>query len=373
MRPFCIVLFLSCICLHASEVDDAVSAAKKAASFLIAQQNDDGTFGKGRESAMPGVVGLTVQSLVHSPEKWTEENSPAVKKGVAYMLSKQQDNGSFALPKFGLENYNTAFAVMAIAPLHNPAYSERLKKAKDYLMTCQFLGKREEAGFGSFGYSPGSSGDLSNTAYALDALTILSVPTTDDVWKNALIFVRRCQDTPETNDLPGMKAGPGSGGFVYRPQSSPVVETNGKHEKFVPKAYGSMSFEGFRLLASSTTDATNDPALQAAKKWIANNFTVSIHPGVAATNEKFDDKAGYFYYIYGLSKALSERGEKELTLAGGKKVLWASELAKQLISIQGADGSFTNSNGAWMENSKILATAYALSAFNECIKEMQKQ
>lgn len=369
MRTMFALLCVSCVQLMASDADDAVGAAKKAASFLISQQSDDGTFGKGRENAMPGVVGLVLQSLIHSPQKFTEENSPAVKKGVAYILSKQQANGAFALPKFGLENYNTAFAILAVAPLKNPAYSDKLKKARDYLMTCQFLGERTDAGFGSFAYSPGSRGDLSNTAYALDALALMSVPTTADVWKNAMIFVRRCQDNPETNDLPAMKAGSGSGGFVYKPPASPVVEKNGKKEKFVPKPYGSMTLEGFHLLALTSTPS--DPALQASRKWIANNFSVTIHPGVAATNEKADDKAGYFYYVYGLSKALSERGEKELTLADGKKVRWAPELAKHLIAIQSADGSFVNSNGAWMESSPTLATAYALSALNECIENLK--
>ncbi len=371
MRPLLLALCICCISLHASELDDASAAGKKAAAFLNTQQNEDGTFGKGRESAMPGVVGLVVQSLVHAPEKPTEASSPVIKKGVAYILSKQQPTGAIALPKFGLENYNTAFGIMAIAPLGNPAYNEQLKKAKEYLLTCQYLAKKEDPGYGSFGYSPGSPGDLSNTAYALDALALMSVSPTDDVYKNAMIFVRHCQDNPETNDLAIMKSGSGSGGFVYRIPNNPEGEKNGKSEKFVPKPYGSMTFEGFRLLALTTANAASDPALQASKKWIANNFSLTIHPGVAASNEKMDDKSGYYYYVYGLTKALSERGEKEVTLADGKKVKWAQELAKHLISIQSADGSFKNSSGAWMESSPILATAYALSALNDCVKNMQ--
>src|SRR5438874_2622920 len=71
------------------------AAAAKAADYLIKQQNEDGTFGQARESAMPGVVGLVVNALALSPEKFREQN-PAVAKAVKYILARQQSDGAFA-------------------------------------------------------------------------------------------------------------------------------------------------------------------------------------------------------------------------------------------------------------------------------------
>ncbi|HYF49140.1 MAG TPA: prenyltransferase/squalene oxidase repeat-containing protein, partial [Planctomycetota bacterium] len=129
--------------VRAEDADKTKAAIKKGTDWLIKQQNEDGTFGKSKGAAMPGMVGLAIKALASSPEKIREDN-PAVAKAVKNMLSKQQADGSIAIPDFGLENYNTSVAVVALVALENPAHKDAIEKAKKYLLTNQLV---EGAGY----------------------------------------------------------------------------------------------------------------------------------------------------------------------------------------------------------------------------------
>lgn len=365
----CFISSLVCVCsLFVSAIGaevtakSAEAAAKKAGDFLIANQAADGSFGKGREGALPGLVGLVLEGLATSPQKY-RENTPAVEKAVKYILSKQQASGAFAIPEFGLENYNTSCASIGLIALENPAHKEALEKAKAFILSCQYAGKEDEPGFGSFSYAGGKPGDLSNTAFSLEALKLLGLEENSPAWKNATKFIQRCQDNPETNDLPAMKAGSGSGGFVYVPGSSPFGTESGKDQKYVPRPYGNMTYEAVKSLIYAKVKR-DDPSFAAALKWIKQHYAVKEHPG-SQGNE------GYFYYVVAFAKAFTAAEIREPELADGRKAHWAKDLAAHLISIQKADGSFANENGRWMEGNPILATTYALQALSLCEKALK--
>ena len=59
-------------------------------------------------------------------------------------------------------------------------------------------------------------------------------------------------------------------------------------------------------------------------------------------------------------------GEDEFEDAAGKKHDWRLELAEALRKRQNADGSWTNSNRAFLENTPELSTAFALLALSYC-------
>jgi squalene-hopene/tetraprenyl-beta-curcumene cyclase len=108
----------------------------------------------------------------------------------------------------------------------------------------------------------------------------------------------------------------------------------------------------------------DDPALQAAFKWIKNNYSVAENPGGKGTE-------GYFYYVMSFAKAFAASGEKEIELADGRKVNWAKDLAAQLIKMQKDDGSFVNPDKRWMEDEPTLSTAYAVDALNICFNALK--
>lgn len=364
LTGFLVASLLLSFNLRAADVSaaDIAAAAAKAVDFLSKQQKDDGTFGATKESAMPGVVGMVVEALAKSPAKLREANSPVVAKAVKYILSKQQPNGSICIPEFGLDNYNSAVAVIGLAALEDPAHKPVMEKAKAFILSCQ-VQDNDEVNSGGFGYGPGKKADLSNTGFSLEALKDAGLEEGSPAWKNAVAFIKRCQDS-ETNELPAMKAGNNSGGFVYVPGTSPFGTENARNGKaYVPRPYGSMTYEAVKSLVYAGMKK-DDPALAAAFKWIRANYAVKEHPG-AVGNE------GYYYYIMAFAKAFTVAGMKEVDLPDGRKAAWAKDLAAHLISLQKPDGSFVNTDGRWMEGNPVLATSFALQALSQCANAMK--
>jgi squalene-hopene/tetraprenyl-beta-curcumene cyclase len=349
---------------RAGEVDAAAvkAAAEKAVDFLLKQQNEDGTFGNAKGSKVTGVVALAVKALASSPRK-LRDNDAAIAKAVKYMLLYRQPSGAVALPEFGLENYNTSCVALALVALENPAYKETLDKAKKFILSCQV---DEEQGYnkGGFVYGNSKREDLSNSAFSLEALKALGLEESSPAWKNAVLFIKRCQDNDETNDVAEMKGGDNTGGFVYLPGDSEQGKIKTRSGKELPKPYGNMTYQAVKSLIYAGVKE-NDPALQAAFKWIKNNYSVKEQPGAAAGQ-------GYYYYLIAFAKAFTATGMTDLELADGRKVNWAKDLAAQLISLQKDDGSFVNTADRWWESDPVLTTAYALDAINLCYEALKK-
>lgn len=355
----------------AGEADAAAvkAAADKACDFLLKQQNEDGTFGKSQGAKMTGMVALAVKALAASPRK-LRESDPGVAKAVKYIVSQAQPSGAIAVPDFGLENYNTSCVAVALVALETPAHKELLEKAKKFIMSCQldeeegYNAKEHPRAYGSFGYGNSKRGDLSNTGFSLEALKALGVEENSPAWKNAMLFIKRCQDNDETNDAVEMKGGDNTGGFVYLPGDSEFGKVKARGGKELPKPYGNMTYMAVKSLIYAGVKK-DDPALAAAFRWIKNNYSVQEHPGGAGTQ-------GYYYYLIAFAKAFTAAGVTELELADGRKVHWAKDLAAQLLSLQKEDGSFVNSDKRWMEDDAVLATSYALDALNLCLEAMKK-
>ncbi len=94
----------------------------------------------------------------------------------------------------------------------------------------------------------------------------------------------------------------------------------------------------------------DDPRVTAVFNWLSHNYTLEDNPGMCAD--------GLYYYYQMMSKALSAHGTETLTMADGKQVAWASELALKLINLQQSDGSWVNSSGRWWEKDPTLVTSY---------------
>ncbi|MCW8132217.1 MAG: hypothetical protein KIS92_17855 [Planctomycetota bacterium] len=346
----------------------AIEAAKKAAAYLIKNANDDGTYGQARTKGLPGIVALAAYAIAKSPEAPTEEKLPALSKSAAYLISKQQESGAIAIPQMGLENYNTSCAILALKALNNPKYEEPLQKALKYVLECQldegegYTAKEHDGAFGAFGYGNSKRGDLSNTSFSLDALKAMGVKEDSPAWKNAIVFIKRCQDA-ETNDSKLMQGGDNSGGMVYLPGDSEFGEIKTRSGKEFPKPYGNMTYSGIKSLIYCGVKA-DDAELQLAWKWIKNNYSATEVPGGKGPQ-------GYFYYAVAMAKAFTAAGMTEITLADGKKAAWAVDLTTHLESLQKPDGSFANSDPRWMESDPVLATAYALQALNISIASLK--
>ena len=354
----------------AAEAQDPYElAADKAVDFILANQNEDGGFGKyqGRPASSVGVTGLVTAALLASPRGLTETSSPQVAKAVQFIAKNQLPDGSIMIPGKGYANYDTSAAVMALVRTENPAYKDILKKAEAFIRGIQLdegEGITTDNPFsGGVGYTENRDvSDMSNTGFAIEAMHEMGVDPEDPFFKKAMVFVNRVSNNPEVNDQAWAKdvAPPEFGGAVYRPAADPS-----RDEVDISKAgrgptgwrsYGSMTYHAFKsyIYAGLKKD---DPAVKGAIGWIERNYTVEENPGIG--------KQGQFYYYRVFAKALEAWGADEI--AGNS---WAQDLADKLVSMQKPDGSWMNDEPRWQEGDATLVTAYSLDALSRAMRVM---
>jgi squalene-hopene/tetraprenyl-beta-curcumene cyclase len=115
----------------------------------------------------------------------------------------------------------------------------------------------------------------------------------------------------------------------------------------------------------------DDPRVQAAVKWIQDNWTLAENPGAdPALGEKVKFQ-GLFYYYMVLAQALSAAKVDTVTTIDkdGKplQVAWQKALRAHLEGMQAADGTWVNGkNDRWWEGMQMLCTCYAMAALEKC-------
>jgi squalene-hopene/tetraprenyl-beta-curcumene cyclase len=267
---------------------------------------------------------------------------------------------------------------MAYVSADNPEYKDIIINARDYLLSLQ---ADEDEGitpdssvYGGIGYNRDERSDISNMQMALEALRMSEdykpesefdgrieyrgdverevVETTNKelFWEKALIFLQRCQNYKKYNDYEWSKD---DGGFVYYPGVSKAGGTT---------SYGGMTYAGMKSLihAGLTKD---DERVQAAYKWICNNYTVENNPELGYQ--------GLFYYYNVMAKALKVYGKETLIDKDGQVHDWRADLADKLVALQNADGSWVNDNGRWWENNPDLVTAYCVIALEKIMEHAE--
>jgi squalene-hopene/tetraprenyl-beta-curcumene cyclase len=327
------------------EIEQAI---EKGLHTLIDQQNKAGYWST---PETPGPTGLVLMAFVKEPSGLVRANPPAfLQKGYDYLLQCQQPDGGVYLK--GLANYSTAIAIQAMMAANPEAYSTVIRRARNFLVGQQAdfpAGSEGEPFNGGIGYGDKSlSFDVSNTSFALEALresrkvADSSNPEEKKLnWSAAITFLQKCQNLPSHNSQDWVKGDAQNlGGFTYDP----------KNRKGLP-SYGSITYAG--LLSYIYADLKKDDArVEAAHKWLRQNYTLEENPGMGAD--------GLYYYYHTMAKALSAFGEETLTVADGKQINWSRDLAQKMIALQKPDGTWVNSSGRWWEKDPVLVTSYAV-------------
>jgi squalene-hopene/tetraprenyl-beta-curcumene cyclase len=241
-------------------------------------------------------------------------------------------------------------------------YNTVIQNAQKFLKGLQIAEDEKNAMFGGVGYDGKGRPDLSNTHFFVEALIASGVPKDDPAIRKALAFISRCQNLPgEAQDLEFAKKATedDKGGFVYNPQL--VNETETKDQRVTPvgglRSEGGMTYAGLKSFLYAGV-GKDDPRVKAAIDWIRRHYTLEENPG--------QKDAGLYYYYHTFAKAMDALGEDEFADAAGKKHDWRQELFDTLKKKQNADGSWTNTNRAFLENTPELATAYAVLALSYC-------
>jgi hypothetical protein len=337
----------------ASEVDAAID---KAIAFLKTKQNPDGSFAP--KLGGPGVSALVAAALV----RHGRADDPVVKKTLEYLEKNVKDDGG--IYNKVLANYSTCVALIALKEANaGGKYDKIIANAAKFLKTLQNHGDKDDLKFGGVGYDAKSRPDVSNAHFYVEALLSAGVPKDDPAVKDALVFLSRCQNQPgeiQNQEFAKKATENDKGGFVYNPGDA----TNPKSDRRTPegglRSEGGMTYAGLKSFLYAGV-GKDDARVKAAITWIRKHYTLDENPGMK--------DAGLYYYYHTFAKAMDALGEDEFTDADGKKHDWRSELFETLKKKQGDDGSWANKNGAFLENTPELATAYAILALSYTVKK----
>lgn len=322
---------------------------------------------------IPAITGLIVQGLMLDPG--IDETHPLVIQGTRYILKYTNDDGSIHAGM--LPSYNTSICISALSMVHKPEALDAMLAGQKFIKTLQYSSSNpnnpndpgfeepitiDHPYFGGVGYGKHGRPDLSNLSFFIQALHDTGVSTNDVAYQRALVFLSRVQMADEVNEMP-YADGSSQGGFIYatvpdlesvdgiagQSQAGDIVETTEDGEELTRlRAYGSMSYAGFKSLVYANIDP-DDPRMLSAWNWIENNYTIEENPGL--------DLQGYYYYLCTMSRALDAFGVDEIN---GHN--WREEIIEKLYELQYVNGAFKVLNPRWMENNDILITAYALIA-----------
>lgn len=368
--------------------EQARAMISRAHAYLIAAQ-DPATGGWSISPTgpnFPGISGLVVMGLAERQLRGEldEAGRAALDRGVAYLLAQQQPDGG--IYNGLLPSYNTSIAIAALSKVDSEAARAGVKRALDFLLTLQWgegatprPGLDESAQvvpsdhpfYGGWGYGRHGRPDLSNTAWAIEALHAAGLPEDDPAYARALTFLQRIQMDERINTMP-YAAGSRQGGFIYA--TSENSEKIGVGQSMAGmmdetlsdgtaasrlRSYGSMTYSGFKSLiyAGLTRD---DPRVLAAHGWLRRHYTLAENPGLGTD--------GMYYYFVALARALDAFGEPTITPItpdapeGGTPRAWGADVVARLAELQNPDGDFRSVDDRWMENNPVLITAYGVLA-----------
>ncbi|MEX0744156.1 MAG: prenyltransferase/squalene oxidase repeat-containing protein [Phycisphaeraceae bacterium] len=381
MAVFCALLVRPALALDDAHWQQANEAIERGIEYLRSTQADDGS--RSAEPAGPAVTAMIVSAMLDRPNIAADD--PQVSKAVDFILSHVQEDGG--IYDNILANYNTAIALSALARInHRPDVAEAIANAQAFLRTLQWKeGDVDPQGnpideahpfYGGIGYGNHGRPDLSNVQLALQGLYDSGVDCDDEVFQRAVVFVSRLQGS-EANDLFDADAIERDGGFIYAtsidkdnigtPQSmaNPDMVDEGKAGRPVSglRTYGSMTYAGFKSYLYADLDR-NDPRVEAARDWIAHNYTLERNPGLPEDIKHH----GLYYYYHTFARAMSIWGTSTVTTADGDTRDWANDLVAKLVELQRDDGSWANAADRWMEGDANLVTAYAVLALTHAIR-----
>ena len=359
----------------AAEVRAAVDPAlRRGAAYLLGRQEADGSW-----MHHPAVTALAATALLQMPPNADPASAAAATKAIDFVKGCAKPDGSIWTPGEGqYPNYSTAISLIALVAADRPADRDIMRKARQFILgpSSQFVQVPEaDPSFGGIGYGKSGRPDLSNTQWALEALYVSRhldrEPYSDDpaqpkqaelAWGRALTFLTRCQNLAETNTSGWVTSDPeNQGGFIYFPGS---VEENLAPES---KA-GEVDVNGVKALRSYGS------MTYAGLKSMVYAHVTRDDPRVKAamawiqrhytfTENPGIGAQGHYYYLNTCAKALSAYGDDLLTDANGTTHRWRDDLCRQVVAMQKADGFWVNeASGRWMESIPELSTCYAMLA-----------
>ena len=339
----------------------AEAALTRGAERLLALQNDDGSWGN---PPMIGITALCVIALHDVPGTDAGKRDAAIDAGIVFLLADLAEDGTTET-LFGLRSqpafwektpryatYSIATTLLAMATVDKPEHIPLIKRGRAYLRTLQRVNPNSKHR-GGFGYGAGGrSANLSITAWSAEAMyhtayvegdvqgaDPIVTAQNEAMWTAVEAFLEATQKIPDADE--DAAGDSDAGGLGYKPSKDP--------SKVVVS--GAMSYSGYKTMLYAKLSPA-DVRVRAVRKYIARNYDLSEDPGRG--------KAGYYYYLHAMAKALDAAGLDGLKLTDGRSVKWREDIIAVLAGLQGDDGGWHNEHGKYMESIPELVTAYAM-------------
>ncbi|MCH2103140.1 MAG: hypothetical protein MK297_03900 [Planctomycetes bacterium] len=354
--------------------EKTIAAMRRGAGFLVMLSDGEGRWGP-PEGPDAGITAMALGGLLCVPEPRPRGIQAAIDKGVAWLASLQDKDGSIHDGK--LKNYITSASVMAMSRAGRNEDAPRIAKARDFLLVLQSdEGEGYSEGdlyYGGIGYGGDERPDLSNLQMALEALAAAGVEKGDPAYQRALKFLERTQNRSESNDTKIERDGAtirsgDDGGAGYAPADSKAGFVTLADGTKVPRSYGSMTYALLKGLIFAGLPK-DDPRMEAAWGWIQAHYTLDVNPGFEESDDPTAGYQGLFYYYLTMARALDLYGSETITDPEGTQHAWRAQLCGRLLSLQSSeDGSWINKNSPrWWEGNPLLATSYALLALDAAL------
>ena len=307
----------------------------KAAEYLWSQQASDGGFHSSTYGLLSSGQSLTpfvLRALLAVPNRSVADPGGAMDRAVTFIKANTNADGALGMMNqtaADYPNYATALAVSAMVRARRTGYDRVIEPMIRQLRLQQFSEVRgwklEDAPFGGWGmggplHSPPEAGhvDLSMTRFVLEAFADAGVPSTDEVFKRALVFLERSQNP--------------DGGFLFSPVS-PELNKAGR------ASYGTATADGvLALRAAGITDS--DPRITKALAWLRQHHRSDRAPGFDKPDDASWSDGLRFYYAHALARVMPS-----LTID---------------LPQQAEDGSFRNASNLVKEDDPLIATALAI-------------
>ena len=369
-----------------ADIDRSLAAAGR---FLIARQSPDGAWRSRTYGALklgPALTPYVISSLYFMPRGGPDARA-AYRKGVDYLVAFVGPDGHIQ-DKPGELLFPVYTAAMASRMVRLEAPSERNLAA--HRAWLEFLRARQldeslgwsvaDEDYGGWGFSilpprrpaegdlrpPFCESNLTATVFAMAALISGKLPRSDRAFERTLVFAQRCQNVSATPGEADERFD--DGGFFFRPgdaaqnKAGPAGTDRAGRPRF--HSYGTMTADGVRVLVRCGLPADH-PRVVAARGWLTKNFDPAHNPGRFESDREVLRDATYYYWAWSAAHAFAAFGLEHWDGPGGR-VDWAPLLARELLSRQKADGSWSSRYTDAKEDDPLVATPWAAAALAIC-------
>lgn len=347
----------------------AAGGIRRGGAYLLGQQREDGSFGK---RPHPGITALCAYALQNSPGAERDAVREAVDKALENLRKFAGEDGSIQPKRHGVPVYTTSVALLAFDAAGREKDEDIIRRGREFLLSAQHRGEgpEGETRLGGFGYDKGSRQDMSNTQWAVEALhatrdyAVEPLAESADAakkaraaYQGAVQFIEECQNTEGDSEH--------RGGVSYLPQARNTAEkrqrsTRGSRKP--PQAnYGAMTYGAMKTMIYADI-SRDDPRVQSALRWIRRHYSFRENPGQGMNS--------YYYYIQTCAKALAALNVSQIVEESED---WRADLVGALVERQEADGSWVNDVGRHWESDPNLATAYSLMALEHALEPINEQ